>query len=252
MRRATPGACAPWRSAGSSAAGSSPPRPRRCRRSARPWSARSSRASSSPSTRTACARTGSPSRSRRGASSSTSTSPGPTPSSAAASSTRRASRWAGSLAREHPVDADLVIGVPESGVPAAVGYSQESGHPLRAGLRQERLRRPHLHPALADAAPARHPAQAQPAGAHDPRQAARRRRRLDRARQHPARADPDAARGRCRRGARADLVAARAVAVLLRHRLRDAGRAHRDRARGRGDPGLDRRRLARATSPRRA
>ncbi|MDQ2782296.1 MAG: amidophosphoribosyltransferase [Actinomycetota bacterium] len=31
------------------------------------------------------------------------------------------------LAREHPVDADLVIGVPESGVPAAVGYSQESG-----------------------------------------------------------------------------------------------------------------------------
>ena len=149
------------------------------------------------------------------------------------------------LAREHAVDADLVIGVPESGVPAAVGLFAGVGHPLRPGLRQERLRRPHLHPAVADAAPARHPAQAQPARAHDPRQAPRRRRRLDRARQHPARADPDAARVRGGRGARAHQLAARAVAVLLRHRLRDAGRAHRDRAQGRGDPGLDRRRLAR-------
>ena len=113
------------------------------------------------------------------------------------------------LAREHAVDADLVIGVPESGVPAAVGYSQESGHPVRPGLRQERLRRAHLHPAVADAAPARHPAQAQPARAHDPRQAARRRRRLHRARQHAARADPDAPRVGRGRGARAHLVAAR-------------------------------------------
>lgn len=31
------------------------------------------------------------------------------------------------LAREHPVEADMVIGVPESGVPAATGYAQESG-----------------------------------------------------------------------------------------------------------------------------
>ena len=38
------------------------------------------------------------------------------------------------LAREHPVDADLVIGVPESGVPAAVGYSQESGIPYGQGF----------------------------------------------------------------------------------------------------------------------
>ncbi|MCE1177679.1 MAG: amidophosphoribosyltransferase [Micrococcales bacterium] len=38
------------------------------------------------------------------------------------------------LAREHPVDADLVIGVPESGVPAAVGYSQESGIPFGQGF----------------------------------------------------------------------------------------------------------------------
>ena len=38
------------------------------------------------------------------------------------------------LAREHPVDADLVIPVPESGTPAAVGYAQESGIPYGVGL----------------------------------------------------------------------------------------------------------------------
>ena len=67
------------------------------------------------------------------------------------------------LAREHPVDADLVIGVPESGVPAAVGYSQESGIPFGQGFVKNAYVGPHLHPAVADAAPAGHPAQAQPA-----------------------------------------------------------------------------------------
>ena len=38
------------------------------------------------------------------------------------------------LAREHPIDADLVIGVPESGTPAAVGYAQESGILYGQGL----------------------------------------------------------------------------------------------------------------------
>jgi amidophosphoribosyltransferase len=38
------------------------------------------------------------------------------------------------LARECPVEADLVIGVPESGTPAAVGYAQESGIPYGQGL----------------------------------------------------------------------------------------------------------------------
>ncbi len=33
------------------------------------------------------------------------------------------------LAKTHPVDADLVVGVPESGNPAALGYSLESGIP---------------------------------------------------------------------------------------------------------------------------
>jgi amidophosphoribosyltransferase len=38
------------------------------------------------------------------------------------------------LAREHPADADLVVPVPDSGVPAAVGYAMESGIPFRMGL----------------------------------------------------------------------------------------------------------------------
>jgi amidophosphoribosyltransferase len=42
------------------------------------------------------------------------------------------------LAREHPVAADLVIGVPDSGVPAAIGYAQELGLPLGEGLVKNR------------------------------------------------------------------------------------------------------------------
>jgi len=38
------------------------------------------------------------------------------------------------LAREHPVPADIVVPVPDSGVPAAIGYSLESGVPFRMGL----------------------------------------------------------------------------------------------------------------------
>lgn len=38
------------------------------------------------------------------------------------------------LAREHPVPADIVTPVPDSGVPAAVGYAAESGIPFRMGL----------------------------------------------------------------------------------------------------------------------
>jgi len=38
------------------------------------------------------------------------------------------------LAREHPVEADLVAPVPDSGVPAAFGFAEESGIPLRIAL----------------------------------------------------------------------------------------------------------------------
>ena len=38
------------------------------------------------------------------------------------------------LAQEHPVEADVVIPVPDSGVPAAIGYARESGIPFAMGL----------------------------------------------------------------------------------------------------------------------
>ena len=38
------------------------------------------------------------------------------------------------LARESGVEADLVVPVPDSGVPAALGYAQESGIPFELGI----------------------------------------------------------------------------------------------------------------------
>ncbi len=38
------------------------------------------------------------------------------------------------LAKEHPVDADFVVPVPDSGFSAALGYAQESGIPLEMGI----------------------------------------------------------------------------------------------------------------------
>ncbi len=43
-------------------------------------------------------------------------------------------RMGAELAREAPVDADVVIPVPDSSVPAAIGYAQESGIPFEFGI----------------------------------------------------------------------------------------------------------------------
>jgi amidophosphoribosyltransferase len=42
------------------------------------------------------------------------------------------------LARQNPVDADVVIGVPDSGLDAALGYAQESGIPVAEGFLKNR------------------------------------------------------------------------------------------------------------------
>ena len=42
------------------------------------------------------------------------------------------------LAREHPVEADVVIGVPDSATAAAVGYAHEAGIPYSEGLMKNR------------------------------------------------------------------------------------------------------------------
>ncbi|HIZ55032.1 MAG TPA: amidophosphoribosyltransferase [Firmicutes bacterium] len=42
------------------------------------------------------------------------------------------------LAKEHPVEADVVIGVPDSGLDAAMGYAEESGIPYGVGFIKNR------------------------------------------------------------------------------------------------------------------
>ena len=73
---------------------------------------------------------------RRGrASSSTSISRGPTRSSAAGPSTTSASGWAIAARRAKlRSSADVVVPVPDSGVPAAIGFSQQSGIPFELGI----------------------------------------------------------------------------------------------------------------------
>lgn len=48
---------------------------------------------------------------------------------------KRAGRF---LAKEHPVDADIVIAVPDSGIDASIGYAEESGIPYGIGLIKNR------------------------------------------------------------------------------------------------------------------
>ena len=54
------------------------------------------------------------------------------------------------LAREQPVEADLVIAVPDSAIPAAIGYAEEAGLPYREGLIKSRyVGRTFIQPAQA-------------------------------------------------------------------------------------------------------
>lgn len=50
------------------------------------------------------------------------------------SSTVKRAELGAALAREAPADADLVMAIPDSGIPIAMGYAQESGLPYQLGL----------------------------------------------------------------------------------------------------------------------
>ena len=141
------------------------------------------------------------------------------------------------LAEEHPVPADLVMPVPDSGVPAAIGYAERAGIPFAMGLiRSHYVGRTFIEPqqsirhfgvklklnALKDVL----------AG-----QARRRGGRLDRARHHEPQDREDDPRRRRDRGAPAHLVARRprgpATTASTRRRGRSSSRARtpsRDRA----------------------
>ena len=137
------------------------------------------------------------------------------------------------LAREHPVDADLVIPVPESGTPAAVGFAQQSGIPYGQGLvKNGYVGRTFIQPSQTirqlgirlKLNPLRHVIRGQ---------------RLVVVDDSIVRGNTQRALVRMLREAGAAEVHIRissapvTLALLLRHRLRDPRRAHRDRH-GRG------------------
>src|SRR6478735_8562803 len=63
------------------------------------------------------------------------------------------------LAKEAPVEADLVVPVPDSGVPAAIGYSQQSGIPFELGIiRSHYVGRTFIQPTQSVREPGRDPA----------------------------------------------------------------------------------------------
>ena len=251
------------RPAGHPPAGARPPRarlgggqrdrgPRHRRR--QPSSARSSPASSSRSTPTACARTRfAAGRRPRAASSSTSTWPARTPRSPAAVVHEARVEMGRRLAREHPVEADLVI--PTPGV-------------RHAGRDRLRRRSPASPTARAwsrtptSAAPSSSPAR--PSASSASGSSSTRCARSSAASgwssstTRSCAATPSApwsgccarpARPRCTCGSPRPPVK---LALLLRHRLRHPGRADRHRPGRRGGPRQHRRRLASATSARTA
>ena len=108
-----------------------------------------SRAKSSSSTRTACAASRPfPSRNAaRFAFSNTSILRGRTARSPIATFIKCAWKWAAQLAREFPIEADVVVPVPDSGNCAALGYSLESGIPFEmAFVRNHYVGRSFLQP----------------------------------------------------------------------------------------------------------
>ncbi len=65
---------------------------------------------------------------------------------------RRMGEW---LADEARADADVVVPVPDTGAPAAAGFAERSRLPYREGMVKNRYVGTDVHPAIADAAPAR-------------------------------------------------------------------------------------------------
>ena len=122
------------------------------------------------------------------------------------------------LAREAPAAADVVIPVPDSGVPAAIGYAQESGIPYELGIiRNHYIGRTFIEPSQ-QIPPARRAAQAQCQSRGRQRQADRADRRLHRPRHDLSQDRADDARRRRQGGPFPYRLPADHPLRLLRHR----------------------------------
>ncbi len=129
------------------------------------------------------------------------------------------------LAREAPAAADVVVPVPDSGVPAAIGYAQESGIPYELGIiRNHYVGRTFIEPT-------QHIRQLGVRLKHSAnravveRQAHRADRQFDRARHHFGEDRADDARRRRPRSAFPHRLAADHASGLLRHRHAREGQA---------------------------
>ena len=147
------------------------------------------------------------------------------------------------LARSCPADADLVAGVPDSGLTAAVGFSQASGIPFALAFLQKQLRGPHLHQTHPGGTAERRADEIKRAGAGGSGQADRAGGRLHRPRHHHVRPDKNAPEGRSEGGSCADFLPALPSPLLLRDRRSLQPAAHRLRPLCGDGPQPDRRRL---------
>ncbi len=118
-----------------------------------------------------------------------------------------ASAWARQLAVEQPIEADVVIPVPDSGVPAAIGYAARGRHPVRDGAHPRRTTSAARSSSRRTRSGTSACGSSSVAGARRGRRQARgRRRRLAGARHDVAQDRQDAAQRRRARGAPADLA----------------------------------------------
>ena len=155
---------------------------------------------------------------RRAARSSSCTSRAPTRCGTASNVHHVRQRLGVELARESAVDADVVIPVPDSSIPAAIGYSGVSGIPLQRRTDQEPLHRTHVHRAHPGHARARRGAEVQRPRREPGRQAGDHDRRLAGARHHRRPARQARTRRRRHRGPSADHVPADHARLPLRRR----------------------------------
>ena len=123
------------------------------------------------------------------------------------------------LAKLHPVDADIVVPVPDSGNYAALGYSHELNIPYRTCVCAESLYRPHL--SAADAAHPRfqRPREAEPDQRIGEREASGGGGRLCGSWYHGASARRKPAGSRRSGSSSADQLSAAQICLLLRHRF---------------------------------
>ena len=158
-------------------------------------------------------------RERHFACSSTCISRGPTASSTTSMSPRVRTAMGRELARLHPVEADLVVPVPDSGNYAALGFAEELKHPVRARVCAQPLHRADLSSADAAHPRLQRAGEAQPDQGSGGGQARGGGGRLDRARDDRARARGESARGGREGGAYADQLPAAPARLPLRHRF---------------------------------